>query len=120
MDIKASNIFISAADGRWYLGDFGSSKRVGEVITSSNLHAHSNVAIVGQKAHPKYDWLMLLLVLLRESLPRKVSWMTAFCNEHDKLDAGRIISFIGSLDDAGFVGLADVISQDRCEDLLTI
>ena len=42
-----------------------------EVITSSNLHAYSNVAIVGQKAHPKYDWLMLLLVLLREALPRK-------------------------------------------------
>ena len=31
MNIKASNIFISAADGQWYLGDFGSSKRMEEV-----------------------------------------------------------------------------------------
>ena len=91
-----------------------------EVITSPNLHAYSNVVIAGQKAHPKYDWLMLLLVLLRESLPRKVSWVKAFCDEHDKLDAERIISYIGSLVDAGFVGLADVISPDLCEDLLTI
>ena len=89
-----------------------------EVITSPNLHAYSNVVIAGQKAHPKYDWLMLLLVLLRESLPRKVSWVKAFCDEHDKLDVGQIVH--GSLVDAGFVGLADVTSPDLCEDLLTI
>ena len=67
MDIKASNIFI-AADGHWVLGDFGSSERIGEVITSSNLQAFSKTPVVGQAADTKYDWFMLLLVLLREYL----------------------------------------------------
>ena len=45
MDIKASNIFIDL-NGRWLLGDFGSSKRIGEKITSTNLHAFSRIPFI--------------------------------------------------------------------------
>ena len=87
MDIKADNIFISP-DKRWVLGDFGSSKVAGERITTSNLIAFMRTKL--DKAVPELDWFMLLLVLLKESLATRDSWIKLLCDNDEKYDATKI------------------------------
>ena len=81
MDIKALNIFTTNA--QWVIGDFGSSKPVGDKVTSSNLLVlRSGITV----ALPKYDWLMLLLVFLRETLSDRNQWIKKCCDESEKLN----------------------------------
>jgi serine/threonine protein kinase len=39
-DVKGDNIFIEQ-QGRWFLGDFGSCKKVGDIMTSSTAGFYS-------------------------------------------------------------------------------
>ena len=66
MDIKAMNVFVNN-EGHWFIGDFGSCKPINEPVTSSTFQfCYENV--VGKPAIPKYDWFMLLLMILTEAL----------------------------------------------------
>ena len=94
MDIKASNIFISDTD--WVIGDFGSSKPIGDCVTSSNLIMFRSGIT---QALPKYDWLMLLLVFLRETLDDRKKWIQMFCI-NDKLDDGCIEACIQNVENS--------------------
>ena len=91
MDIKSDNIFIDA-DSSWVLGDFGSSRIIGTNITSSNLlhYVRFNLG----NAEPKYDWFMLLLVLLKETLEIKNTWLEILCGDDEKYDAELIHRYI--------------------------
>ena len=83
MDIKADNIFIGA-DKSWVLGDFGSSKNRGDIVTTSNLVHFVHFPLYF--AEPKYDYFMLLLVFLKESLEKKRSWIEVLCDGDEKYD----------------------------------
>jgi serine/threonine protein kinase len=56
IDIKSDNIFVGAIKS-CVLGDFGSAKRIGEPITTSNLVDFAPLQLVSA------DWYMLLLTL---------------------------------------------------------
>jgi serine/threonine protein kinase len=69
MDIKSSNIFVDNR-GQWHLGDFGSSCSFGEIITSSTIQ-FCKENVIGLTGDPKYDWFMLLVTLVIETLNDK-------------------------------------------------
>jgi hypothetical protein len=94
MDIKSDNIFVGA-DKTWVLGDFGSSKPIGGAVTSCNLSQFVNFPLV--TAQPMYDWFMLLLVLIKESLDDKNSWIGLLCDADEKYDPNLINQYIVGL-----------------------
>ena len=70
MDVKGDNVFVDFM-GAWFLGDFGSACRIGEDIrTTTPTFYHRSMGI---SAFPKYDWFMLLVLLLVE-LEDKDEW----------------------------------------------
>ena len=64
MDVKSDNIFMDAA-GNLFLGDFGSACKENERITSTTPTFYHR-DLIGEPAHPQYDWYMLLVTLLIE------------------------------------------------------
>ena len=77
MDVKGSNIFIDQA-GDWYLGDFGSTRNIGENVLTTTPSFYPT-SLSGLPALPKYDWFMLLVAILIEVMPRKQDWAAALC-----------------------------------------
>ena len=69
MDVKGDNIFIDS-NGDWFLGDFGSCKSAGENITSTTA-AFYYENITGRVAEFRYDWYMLLVTIVIETLEKK-------------------------------------------------
>ena len=65
-DIKYGNIFV--INNVWYLADFGSMKKVGHSVTSTTF-AYYRSNIIHQPADPRVDYYMLLVVLLKQTLP---------------------------------------------------
>ena len=85
MDIKGSNIFVGSEDGcSWFLGDFGSSRPCGEKV-SSTTYSFCNIDTRGKPALPQYDWYMLLVAILIESLDNKHDWNTQLKKESSDL-----------------------------------
>ena len=81
-DIKGDNIFISYT-GDWYLGDFGSSKRVGETITSSTDSFYFEpLVLVSKPASKEIDYFMFLVTLLIETLEKKQEFREIFYNSN--------------------------------------
>lgn len=79
MDIKGDNIFIDW-DGNWVIADFGSCKLRGEPVTSTTkIFYYEN--LFGKPAIPEFDYFMLLVVLLIETLPDKHKFSETF---HDR------------------------------------
>jgi len=69
MDVKGHNIFVDYL-GNWFLGDFGSCTFTNNPVTScSELFYFEKV--LGKPALPKYDFYMLMITLLIETLPDK-------------------------------------------------
>lgn len=96
MDIRDTNIFIDI-NGDWFLGDFGSTKLMNEPITTTSLFMFSREKVIGQPAVPRYDWFMLLLVLVKEALRvNHSSWIPFLCDEDEKYDSSKILSCISS------------------------
>ena len=52
---QGSNVFLDAA-GNWWLGDFGSAVREGEMIASTTPSFAPRRAILGRPARKGYDW----------------------------------------------------------------
>ena len=76
MDVKAMNIFVDHAN-HCFIGDFGSCKPIGKPITScSTTFCWEDVR--GQMAHPKYDYFMLLVMVLIECLEDRRTYSTTF------------------------------------------
>ena len=76
MDVKGDNILLDQK-GNWLLGDFGSCRFIGDLILSTTeIFYHSK--LLRTPALPKYDYFMLLVVLLIESLPDKHSFQELF------------------------------------------
>lgn len=48
-------------------------------------------------AEPIYDWFMLLLVFLKESLDDKNTWIGVLCDSDEKYDGAKINAYILSL-----------------------
>lgn len=72
MDIKGANIFCDM-NGHWFLGDFGSCCRINELVTSSTTF-FCKEDVRRKPAMLEYDWFMLLVTLLIESLDDKHEW----------------------------------------------
>ena len=66
MDVKAMNFFVDQQNN-CFLGDFGSCKPIGKLITSCNI-AFCWEDVWAQLAHPKYDLFMLLVMIFIECL----------------------------------------------------
>ena len=79
------------------LGDFRSSKTVGESIYTTNLEFFSRNLLKGEPEIPQYDWYMLLLTLLRQSLDNKSTWMTHFC-ENNKRSIRLICNYVQQIE----------------------
>ena len=79
MDIKGSNILLDQA-GEWYLGDFGSTCRIGGSVISTTRSFYPD-DLIGKPAMSKYDWLILLVVILIEMLPKKHLWNEELCDD---------------------------------------
>jgi len=107
MDIKESNIFIDHG-GNWYIGDFGSSKEINEKITSTNLNFYLKKSILNQPANTKYDYFMLLMVLLRQTIEDK-KWIDHLCGEDEKFSREKIEKY-----------LKEMTNKDENEDLNNI
>ena len=79
MDVKGDNVFFDS-DGVWFLGDFGSACQIDSAIRSTTeCFYHS--PILGQPVRPKYDWFMLLVMLLIELEDNKDEWAKKFVEE---------------------------------------
>jgi serine/threonine protein kinase len=78
MDVKLDNVFFD--NSGWFLGDFGSSCKIGEPIRTTTATFYHGAMAVG--AHPRYDWFMLLVLVLIE-LGDKDQWSSRF------MDTGR-------------------------------
>jgi hypothetical protein len=76
MDVKAMNIFVDHAN-HCFLGDFGSCKPIGNPITSCSI-AFCWEDVRGKTAHPKYDYFMLLVMVLIECLEDRRTYSTTF------------------------------------------
>ena len=74
MDVKADNVFFDNS-GAWFLGDFGSACTIGGRIRSSTYTFYHGA--LGDVALPRYDWFMLLVLLLIE-LGEKDKWSQRF------------------------------------------
>jgi len=76
MDVKGDNVFFDNS-GAWFLGDFGSACMIGgQIRTSTPTFYHG---ALGGVAHPRYDWFMLLVLLLIE-MEEKDKWSQRFIN----------------------------------------
>ncbi|GAQ87133.1 Protein kinase superfamily protein [Klebsormidium nitens] len=64
MDVKSENVFIDA-DGRWFLGDFGSTVPVGAPVVSTTRW-FTAFDLFGSPAKEEYDWYMLAVMLAVE------------------------------------------------------
>lgn len=97
LDIKSMNIFISV-NRQWFLGDFGSCKRIGEIVTSSTWqYCYEN--ILSKPAIVKYDWYMFLVMILIETLPNRHSYSTLFfiSKESNCTDYNKVIEYATGL-----------------------
>jgi len=74
MDVKGDNVFFDNS-GAWFLGDFGSACMIGGRIRSSTFTFYHGA--LGDVALPRYDWFMLLVLLLIE-LGEKDKWSLRF------------------------------------------
>ena len=81
LDIKGDNIFIDA-NGDWFIGDFGSCKKIGECVVTTTTMFHWQ-KIIGEKADPCFDYYMLLVILLIELLADKHSFLEELCSESE-------------------------------------
>lgn len=79
MDIKGDNIFIDS-DGNWVIADFGSCKFEGDLVISTTKIFYYE-SLFGKPAIPQFDYFMLLVVLLIETLPDKHKFFETF---HDR------------------------------------
>jgi len=84
MDIKADNIFIDT-QGHWAIGDFGSCKHVNDLITSSSDMFYFR-KFSTEKALFEYDYYMLLVMILIETLDNKHSFKERFFKNSDRVD----------------------------------
>eukprot|EP00831_Metopus_contortus_P064393 TRINITY_DN57645_c0_g1_i1.p1 TRINITY_DN57645_c0_g1~~TRINITY_DN57645_c0_g1_i1.p1 ORF type:complete len:269 (+),score=35.52 TRINITY_DN57645_c0_g1_i1:212-1018(+) len=82
MDVKSENILVRP-DGRWVLCDLGSAAKEGDLIFSSTKRFYfrdfpreEEGITKSSRARPSYDWYMLAVTMLRESLPRD-TWYNA-------------------------------------------
>jgi serine/threonine protein kinase len=85
MDVKGDNVFFDNSGG-WFLGDFGSACMIGGRIRSSTYTFYHGA--MDDVAHPRYDWFMLLVLLLIE-MGEKDKWSQRFMNS----DQGRRVSY---------------------------
>ena len=76
MDVKAMNIFVDHSN-RCFLGDFGSCKPTGSPITSCST-AFCWKDVLGELAHPKFDYFMFLLMVLIECLEDRRTYTSDF------------------------------------------
>jgi serine/threonine protein kinase len=68
LNVKGSNIFVGKESGSpWCMGDFYSSRQVGEPVLSTTFFFYKK-DIRKTPALAEYDWYMLLVVILIESL----------------------------------------------------
>ena len=82
MDVKGDNVFFDV-NGVWFLGDFGSACDIDSTIrTTTECFYHS--PILRQPARPKYDWFMLLVMLLIELRENKDDWAKTFIEEDNR------------------------------------
>jgi serine/threonine protein kinase len=100
MDIKESNIFLKFEERKTVLllGDFGSSKFSSEPITSTNLDFYSKTGLRNKPAIFQYDWYMLLITLLRQTLDDKTTWMAMFCGTDEKFSNDLICRYLGAIE----------------------
>jgi hypothetical protein len=88
MDVKGDNVFFDV-NGVWFLGDFGSACKFDSPIRSSTEGFYHS-PILRNPARPKYDWFMLLVMLLIE-LGNKEEWAKAFIEKGNHVSEARII-----------------------------
>ena len=88
MDVKGDNVFFDG-NGVWFLGDFGSACMFDSAISSSTeCFYHSS--ILHKPARPKYDWFMLLVMLLIE-LGNKDKWAKTFIEQGNHVSEARVM-----------------------------
>jgi len=79
MDVKSMNIFVDHANN-CFLGDFGSCKPIGALITSCSI-AFCWKDVRNETAHPMYDYFMLLVMILIECLEDRRTYHAEFYEE---------------------------------------
>lgn len=117
MDIKAMNIFISH-EGKWFLGDFGSCKPINEKVTSCSICFCYEDPIF-KEADVKYDWFMLLLLLLIETLPDRRSYVDLFYLTRDSrwADYNKVTEYATTLVPNEIIGgLIRQLLDNNCEE----
>ena len=106
MDVKGDNVFVDNS-GAWFLGDFGSACRMSEVIrTTTPTFYHCSM---GTNAIPKYDWFMLLVLLLVE-LEDKDEWYQRLVVE--VVEGQRCVDYDRVMREADRAACDEAIPQD--------
>jgi hypothetical protein len=82
MDVKGDNVFFDS-DGVWFLGDFGSACEIDSAVLSTTEGFYHS-PILRQPARPKYDWFMLLVMLLIELGDNKDEWAKKFVEDGNR------------------------------------
>lgn len=107
MDIKGSNICVDTS-GQWLLGDFGSVCPIGSPVTSSTIFLCKE-NVIGLQAHPKYDWFMLLVTLMIETLEDRNAFQQFLYDNSHRAD-----NFISEN------RLRELIRRITCAELLSV
>ena len=88
MDVKLDNVFVD--NSGWFLGDFRSSCRIGEPIRTTTATFYHGAMAVG--AHPRYDWFMLLVLVLME-MGDKNKWSSRLMDSgRDRVSYDKVMS----------------------------
>jgi hypothetical protein len=108
------NVFVDSVSLQCFLGDFGSCKPVGQPVTSCSVlfcfHDPRN-----EKAHPKYDYFMLLVMLLVEALVDRKRFRDLFYQPNSQHACAVLVAkHAQSILD----GDAPDVFKDLCRDIL--
>jgi hypothetical protein len=102
MDVKGANIFVDT-EGQWFLGDFGSTTKLGHSITTCTDCFYKSQLSSETIADPKYDWYMLCVTLCIESSPYKGNWVAKFTSPADsspRINDAKLREYVRSVTDA--------------------
>jgi serine/threonine protein kinase len=108
MDIKPDNVFVDG-DGNWDLGDFGSTRKVGNNLWSWSVLYNPYKLETRHLATPAMDMVLLCVLIAFE---RDKQDQSSLFDKTENVQTERVLSSLRKINDAGFRDeLVDLFSR---------
>ena len=101
MDVKSDNVFIDGNTGDWFLGDFGSTRKINSPCWTFTeaLHPYKLVRFVSNSI-PAMDFVSLCVMIAVQM--EKTTWKDALCGDEQTVQEGLIVSRLKTLENVDF------------------